>query len=110
MWMANSLLITGITETKSDMTQHTEGQSVSRLGDKVFSLPSALTVSALLYAWTLTYPINIDSSVHAYMAALILKGYWPYIHVWENNFPGTILFVHLPELLLLGKSTIAFHA
>jgi hypothetical protein len=77
---------------------------------KLFSLPSALAASALLYAWTLTYPINIDSSVHAYMASLILKGYWPYISVWENNFPGTIVFVHLPEMILLGRSAIAFHA
>jgi hypothetical protein len=39
-----------------------------------------------------------------------MKGYWPYIHVWENNFPGTIVFVHLPEFLLLGRSALAFHA
>ncbi len=90
--------------------QHEEAKSVSGWITPVFSLPSGLLVCGLLYAWTLTYPLNIDSSVHAYMAALIVKGYWPYVSVWENNFPGTIFFVHLPEYLLLGKSAFAFHA
>jgi hypothetical protein len=90
------------------MLQQQSRKSVSE--DSFFSLPSALLFSALLYAWTLTYPLNIDSSVHAYMASLIMKGYWPYVHVWENNFPGTIVFVHLPEFLLFGRSALAFHA
>ncbi len=76
----------------------------------IFSLPSALLVSALLYAWTLTYPISIDSSLYAYMAAGVLKGYWPYVNAVENNFPGVTFFVHLPELLLFGRSVVAFHA
>jgi hypothetical protein len=91
------------------MNEHASRDSVSGISRALFSLPSALIVSVLLYAWTLTYPINIDSSVHAYIASMILKGHWPYVEVWENNFPGTILFVHLPELLLFGRSAFAFH-
>jgi len=91
------------------MNEHASRDSVSGISRVLFSLPSALVVCMLLYAWTLTYPINIDSSVHAYIASMILKGHWPYVEVWENNFPGTILFVHLPELLLFGRSAFAFH-
>ncbi|MFI5202147.1 MAG: hypothetical protein ACHQNE_07155 [Candidatus Kapaibacterium sp.] len=75
----------------------------------IFSLPSALLVSGLLYAWTSTYPLNIDSSLYSYMASILLKGHWPYVSAVENNFPGTTLFVHLPELLLFGHSIVAFH-
>src|SRR5690349_8481600 len=85
--------------------EHAKTESVS--GGWFWTMPSALLMSALVLGWTLTYPINIDSSVHAYMASLLLKGYWPYVSVWENNFPGTILFVHLPEILLLGRSAVA---
>jgi hypothetical protein len=76
-------------------------------------LPTGLLIlslagSAMVYACTLSYPFNNDNALYAYMSALLLEGRMPYLGSWDQNFPG-ILLVHAPQILLLGRSQIAFH-
>lgn len=42
------------------------------------------------------------------MAALLLEGRLPYVGSWDQNFPG-VLLIHTPQVLLLGRSQVAFH-
>jgi hypothetical protein len=42
------------------------------------------------------------------MAALLLEGRLPYLGSWDQNFPG-VLLVHVPQILLFGRSQLAFH-
>ena len=77
------------------------------------SIPKAplllsLAGSAVILASTLTYPFNNDNALFAYMAALLLEGRLPYMGSWDQNFPG-VLLVHAPQILLLGRSQVAFH-
>jgi hypothetical protein len=77
------------------------------------SIPKAalllsLICSALILAGTLTYPFNNDNALFAYMAALLIEGKLPYLESWDQNFPG-VLLVHAPQILLFGRSQLAFH-
>jgi hypothetical protein len=71
-------------------------------------LSLSLGCSALILACTLTYPFNNDNALFAYMSALLLEGRLPYIGSWDQNFPG-ILLIHTPQILLFGRSQLAFH-
>jgi hypothetical protein len=68
----------------------------------------SLICSALILACTLSYPFNNDNALFAYMSALLLKGRLPYLGSWDQNFPG-ILLIHTPQILLFGRSQLAFH-
>jgi hypothetical protein len=79
------------------------GDRTSR-GAFAFAMLAVLAILAL----TLTYPFNNDNALYAYMADLLLKGGLPYLGSWDQNFPG-ILLVHAPQILILGRSQLAFH-
>ena len=69
----------------------------------------SLVVCAAIFSCTLTYPFNNDNALYAYMADLALKGHLPYVGSWDQNFPGIIL-VHALQILVSGRSQLAFHA
>lgn len=52
--------------------------------------------------------MNNDNVLYAYMSSLLLEGRLPYTGSWDQNFPG-VLLVHLPQILVLGRSDLAFH-
>jgi hypothetical protein len=66
-----------------------------------------LGVCALVLAPTLAYRMGVDQGVFAYMGTQLLDGYWPYVGVWESDFPGMV-FLHALEILALGKSIVLF--
>jgi hypothetical protein len=68
----------------------------------------SLAICALVFACTLTYPFNNDNALYAYMSALLLEGKLPYLGSWDQNAPG-ILLVHMPQIVLMGRSQFAFH-
>jgi hypothetical protein len=75
----------------------------------LFSRFSALTCSGAILALTLVYPYSGDNVLFAYITDLFLRGIPPYAGAWDHAFPGVML-VHVVQLTLLGKSTIALHA
>ena len=67
-----------------------------------------LLICAAIFSCTLTYPFNNDNALYAYMADLALKGHFPYIGSWDQNFPGIIL-IQAAQILVSGHSQLAFH-
>ena len=75
----------------------------------MFSRLSALAISGAVLALTFLYPYSGDTSLFAYITDLFLRGVPPYAGAWDHAFPGVML-VHIVQLTLLGKSTMALHA
>jgi hypothetical protein len=73
-----------------------------------YALPITLLACAGILACTLTYPLNNDNALYAYMGDLLLKGRLPYIGSWDQNFPA-IVGVHAVQILIIGHSQLAFH-
>ena len=71
-------------------------------------IPVTLLICAAIFSCTLTYPFNNDNALYAYMADLALKGHFPYVGSWDQNFPGIVL-VHVVQILVSGHSQLAFH-
>lgn len=74
----------------------------------LFSLRSALTLSAIALSVTLLFPLSGDNALYMYMADLLVQGRAPYLGSWDVNFPG-IVFLHLVHVLPFGGSEIASH-
>jgi dolichyl-phosphate-mannose-protein mannosyltransferase len=66
-----------------------------------------LAICALLLSPTLTYRMETDHGVFAYMGAAILDGRWPYLQTWESDFPG-LMWLQAAEIALLGRSMVMF--
>lgn len=66
-----------------------------------------LAFCGLVLSVTLAYRFGLDQGVFAYMGAELLEGRWPYVDTWDHAFPG-VMFLHAAEILLLGKSIVAF--
>lgn len=77
------------------------------LSERVFSLPVVLLLSAFLLVRTLFYPLSVDNELYSYMGSLLLKGYFPYVGTWDQNFPG-IIFLHAIENAITGHSIFFF--
>jgi hypothetical protein len=75
----------------------------------LFSRFSAIVVSAAILSLTLIYPYSGDNVLFAYITDLFLRGIPPYAGAWDHAFPGVML-VHIVQLTLLGKSSVALHA
>jgi hypothetical protein len=75
----------------------------------LFSKVSALIASLAILSLTFVYPYSGDNALFAYITDLFLRGTPPYAGAWDHAFPG-VMMVHIAQLMLLGKSTLALHA
>ena len=66
-----------------------------------------LGICAAILAPTLAYRIGVDQGVFFYMGDVLLKGGWPYVATWENDYPG-LIFIQALQMLVMGKSVAAF--
>lgn len=69
----------------------------------------ALAACLMVLLPTLNYRLGVDQGAFAYMSAALLRGDWPYVRTWENDFPGMV-FLQAAQMLVLGKSVVAFRA
>jgi len=67
----------------------------------------AVAGAALLLSPILAFRATTDQGVFLYMGSRLLHGGWPYLATWAVDYPG-LVFLQAFELLLLGKSIVAF--
>jgi hypothetical protein len=66
-----------------------------------------LSICLAILAPTMAYRVGVDQGVFFYMADVLLKGGWPYVATWENDYPG-LIFIQAVQMLVMGKSIAAF--
>ncbi len=64
-------------------------------------------ICAVILLPTLAFRFAVDHANFAYMASTLLRGGWPYVSSWDNQFPG-LIFLQAAEMLVFGKSIVMF--